>query len=83
MTIREPSCLGRGGAERVPGSVLIIRPMAHSTDGSSNEHGRPALGSNGLVGLVGPSALCTRRAPPAGEVPRLTRRGPPRTRNVR
>lgn len=33
MTIREPLCLGRGGAERVPGSVLIVLPMPHSTDG--------------------------------------------------
>jgi hypothetical protein len=33
MTIREPLCLGRGGAETVPGSVLIVLPMPHSTDG--------------------------------------------------
>jgi hypothetical protein len=33
MTIREPLCLGRGGTERVPGSVLVAPPMPHSTDG--------------------------------------------------
>ena len=62
MTIREPLCLGRGGGKS-PG----FRPDRHSDAPlgrrASNEHGRPALGSNGLVGLVGPSALCIRGLP--------------------
>ena len=50
---------------------------------ASNEHRQQRLGSNELVGSVGPSAFCTRGLPFAGDVARPSRPGSYRSRNVR
>jgi transposase-like protein len=60
------------------------RPFdVHSTDGPRTGTAAGGWGSNELVGSPVQSALCTRGAPLAGDVPRPTRRGPRRSRNIR